>query len=288
MIYYDIFQVMKKAAFEAGQYLNSQFLIRCDLVREYKPDSSRSVVTRADKKSEQIIVQNFREHIKTPFNIVTEESDHEDYFQNPDWPTLIVDPLDGTLSFVNGHTYYSVSIGLMHMGKLIGGVVYAPARGEFFYGLKNVGACMDYVNHPLFNGKTQTQIPLELAQISPEKRDILIQSNKNRDDHVFDRYLRAFSPFLMNVRKKSGSAAYNFIQVAAGRLHIQQATNLQFWDVAAALAIIEILGGKIHVAFDDGPIKFNNSLTHGDYHKQLNSILAGHPQLVDILLENSI
>lgn len=87
------------------------------------------IVSEADIESDKAIVQILRE--KTPqIAILSEESaDKIDLSTN----TWIVDPLDGTIAFTAGLLDFGISIGLVHNGKPVIGVIYLPGRKEMFW-----------------------------------------------------------------------------------------------------------------------------------------------------------
>lgn len=53
---------------------------------------------------------------------------------------FLVDPLDGTKEFLKRNGEFTVNIALIHQGKVIAGVVFAPALNELFYSSKGFGA----------------------------------------------------------------------------------------------------------------------------------------------------
>ncbi|MCQ2437486.1 MAG: inositol monophosphatase, partial [Clostridia bacterium] len=55
----------------------------------------------------------------------------------------IVDPIDGTQSFMRGHAFYAVSIGYEYEGELVIGVVYIPYMDEMYTAVRGQGATMN-------------------------------------------------------------------------------------------------------------------------------------------------
>ncbi|TVQ38795.1 MAG: inositol-phosphate phosphatase [Wenzhouxiangella sp.] len=126
--------VARRAAQAADTVAMEYF--RTDLAVERKADASP--VTEADRRCEQVI----REHLLAEF------PDHaifgEEYGQRGDGDCLwLVDPIDGTRSFIRGLPFWSVQIALMIEGELVLGVSSAPAFGETAWAVRGEGAWID-------------------------------------------------------------------------------------------------------------------------------------------------
>jgi len=107
---------------------------RTDLVVERKPD--RSPVTVADRESEHAIVDLL--HAEFPdYGFLGEELGEQCGRVEKRW---IVDPIDGTKSFVRGIPFFATLIALEEEGEVTVGVIHAPATGEMLYASKGGGA----------------------------------------------------------------------------------------------------------------------------------------------------
>ena len=136
----DLADVAVLAATEAGQMIARSRPLEV----EQKPDGqslASQVVTDVDRRSEQIILGHLTATLEQfELGLLTEERDDDggrltaDYF----W---CVDPLDGTLPFVEGVSGYAVSIALVdHTGVPWIGVVYDPTEATVSYAVKGKGA----------------------------------------------------------------------------------------------------------------------------------------------------
>jgi myo-inositol-1(or 4)-monophosphatase len=172
----------------------------------------------------------------------------------------IVDPIDGTTNFIHGLPFYSVSIALAHRGEVIVGVVYDPSRDELFVAEKGKGA---YVH-----GKRMS--------VSGEDRleDSLIATGFPTDrEHALPEALRqiaAVAPQVRNIRS-AGSAALQLAYVAAGRLSGFWEANLNAWDIAAGMLLVQEAGGRI-TDMDGTPYELqvrNVVATNGRIHEDL-------------------
>ena len=134
-------QVAIKAANQAGEMIQER--AGCDIVvKEKSSGSSRAsqIVTEVDLMSQEMILKHIHPTCEEyDLGLLIEESDDDlsrfekDYF----W---CIDPLDGTLSFVEQQPGYSVSIALVSRGgNSCLGVVYDPITQTLYYAIKGLG-----------------------------------------------------------------------------------------------------------------------------------------------------
>src|SRR5882724_828467 len=120
------------AARAAGEIALRYF--RTDLVVETKHD--RSPVTAADREGELAIVELLRQRFPD-YGFYGEEFGEDAGRASKRW---IIDPIDGTKSFVRGIPFFATLIGLEEEGEVTLGVVHAPATGELLHATKGGGA----------------------------------------------------------------------------------------------------------------------------------------------------
>ena len=125
-------EVAVAAARAAGEVALRYF--RSELAVETKPD--RSPVTIADRECEQRIVDVLRQAFPD-YGVYGEEFGEEKGLGRKRW---IVDPIDGTKSFVRGIPFFATLIALEEDGEVTLGVVHAPATGELLYATRGGGA----------------------------------------------------------------------------------------------------------------------------------------------------
>lgn len=130
------------AARKAGAFIASQ--AQKPVTVFYKPGAdslAAQVVTAVDQGAQELILQDLLPTCERfGLALLTEESadDRKRLEMDNFW---CVDPLDGTLSFVEGHAGYAVSIGLVsRAGVPLLGVVFDPVTGTLFHGLRGLGA----------------------------------------------------------------------------------------------------------------------------------------------------
>ena len=215
---------------------------------EYKGDVD--LVTVADRTVEKLIKtrlgETFPEH-----GIYGEEGTRERMEGEFRW---YVDPLDGTTNFAHGFPQFCVSMGLEQRppgtaadadGTLVAGVIYDPMRDELYTAERGQGARL--------NGK-----PLKVSRV-PELAEALLSTGfPSRKRHASPNvhFYQEFTLRSHGVRR-AGSAALDLAYVAAGRLDAFWEFNLNPWDTAAGILLVEEAGGKV-TDFAGNPFKLDS------------------------------
>lgn len=180
----------------------------------------------------------------------------------------IVDPIDGTRSFISGYREFAVSIGLVEGNEPVVGVVLNPARDEVFWATRDGGAYR--ARH--WQGGVEGGRPLRMSEPEPGRTPGLLASRSE----IARGELGAFSGD-WHVRPV-GSTAYKLAGVAAGRGHgfLSRGPKSE-WDVAAGALLVEEAGGRVTDARGER-LRFNQADPH------VHGVLAGTPAVHDRLL----
>ena len=101
--------------------------------------TSKDLVSIADKAIENLIITKITERFPD-HDIFGEETGHAGKNSPYCW---VIDPIDGTQSFVKFHPYYSISIALYKDGKPFAGAVNAPALNRLFTACSGRGAFLN-------------------------------------------------------------------------------------------------------------------------------------------------
>ena len=174
----------------------------------------KDFVTNADKKVEQILINELS---KKKYSVISEEAGliiNEN--NNSFW---IIDPIDGTTNFLHGIPHFCISLALISNNEIISGVIFDPIKNELFFGEKNSGAFCN-------------------------KQRIRVSKKNNFEECLFGSNSKGIKDIELNTRV-SGSAALDLAYVASGRLDGFFQKNLNIWDIAAGILIINEAGGKI-------------------------------------------
>jgi myo-inositol-1(or 4)-monophosphatase len=152
----------------------------------------------------------------------------------------VIDPIDGTTSFVHDYPFYSVSIALEYKGRAVLAAVYAPVLNEMFFAEKGRGATL--------NGKpirvTHTS-ELSDCMLATGFACVRIDEAENNLPH-FNRLV----PLIRDVRR-GGSAALDLCYVACGRFDGYWEMCLKPFDIAAGRLIVTEAGGIV-TDFENG------------------------------------
>jgi histidinol phosphatase-like enzyme (inositol monophosphatase family) len=253
-----ILDVAIEAAYEAGRITLSYFQTGM-LETETKEDLSP--VTVADRKAEEAITSIVRRHF--PSHAILGEEFGE--IPGSDPIRWIIDPIDGTKSFISGVPLYGVMIGVEVEGEASVGVVHMPALGELYHGARGEGS--------YWNGRR--------ARVSATDRleDAVVVCYDVRQFFRESRMAAAYGELLHRTKfHRTWGDCYGYMLVATGRVDIAIDSKMSIWDNAALKPIIEEAGGTFTDWSGVPTIDSSNALaTNGLLHAEVLSILnSGH------------
>ncbi len=184
-------------------------------------------VTVADRHAEDIIKQTilttFPEH-----TFFGEEGEKVD-LRNHKGFTWIIDPIDGTKSYIRGIPLFGTLLALMQDGELIVGVSNAPIWSELIYAAKGEGAFL--------NGKQ-----LNVSTVNNIHDAYLINGRLKYFEDI-----NKISQLLELSRQSQWSRGMGdfwiYHLIAQGKVDIAMEGSVKFWDIAAAKVIVEEAGG---------------------------------------------
>lgn len=213
--------VALEAARAAGERIEHHFDHGVEV--ELKPDSTP--VTVADREAEDIIratlLKAFPDHA-----IYGEErgrTGHGEFL----W---LVDPLDGTKSFVRHTPYFSTQIALMRAGELVLGVSHAPVYGETMWARRGGGAFLDGERVHVARSRIVAEASLSFGNIKSLTRD-------------GERW-RAFGGLLGEVNRVRGYGDFcHYHLLARGALDVVVESDVNILDIAALAVIVREAGG---------------------------------------------
>ena len=173
----------------------------------------------------------------------------------------IVDPICGSLNFVQGIPHFGISIALRTEGSIRVGVVYDPCRDELFEATTETPATL--------NGRTivvqQISEGIEAWSSAVVGTD-WPRSGKRREQA---RLIVGLMMDQVGELNLMGSPALGLCHLAAGRLHAYWHLDLKIWDIAAASLILQRAGGILTDArgntwlYSDGGYIATNAVIHG-------------------------
>lgn len=188
-------------------------------------------VTEIDLKVQELIVKRLKQ-ILPQSNIIAEETSTNEFCIGK--YTWILDPVDGTTNLMYGFKYSAISLGLVADGIPYAGIVYNPYLKELFTAQKGKGA---FVNEQPMTVTENKQLADSLITFGTSPYD------RGKADETF----RTAKNVFLKCRdlRRTGSAALDICNVAAGRMDGFFEMELQPWDYAAGSVILEEAGGII-------------------------------------------
>ncbi len=252
-----ILKVAKEAALEAGKIVKKHY--QSELILHDKGHYT-NFATQADLESEkmilEIVTKNFPMH-----NIIAEESGKVENDSEYIWA---IDPIDGTIPFVDGLPVFGVSIGILKNNKPFIGVINMVATDELYWAVRGGGAFL--------NGK----------KIKVRKEGSLQNCTIGLDLGHTERIFKLdhfFRPIVEKVRYVYlfGSAVAILCYIARGMIDAY-IIRANIWDIAAGVVLVEEAGGRVtgisgkevNYLEEKPRIICSNSLIHDDILKIYN------------------
>jgi myo-inositol-1(or 4)-monophosphatase len=243
-----------ETAREAGSILLREF----DRPVEISYKGEVDIVTQADRRSEQAIVNRLRSQYPK-HAIVAEEGGGNESDSPFRWH---VDPLDGTTNFAHRYPCFAVSIGLEEAGEPIAGVIYQPISGELFTAAKGEGA---YLNQKRIKVSPIEKLSVSLLSTGfPSQR----RSQNPNIHYYWDFTLRSHGV------RRDGSAALDLASVACGRFDGFWEFGLHSWDTAAGVLLVREAGGAV-TRFDGQPYQLGDHqllASNGHVHAEMQEV----------------
>ena len=190
---------------------------------------------------------------------------------DPDAPSWIVDPLDGTTNFLHGIPHFAISIAVRDKGKVTAALVFDPLRHEYFFAEAGSGA---YASGAHANDRRLRVSGRRFLAEAVFATGIPFVGRGNADDHaLFSRELQNIMAVSAGVRR-FGSAALDLAYVAAGRFDGFWEHGLKNWDIAAGILLVREAGG------------FVSDFTSRDRVMHSGDVVAANPSLHAELLKH--
>ncbi|WP_413575917.1 inositol monophosphatase family protein [Bdellovibrio sp. HCB290] len=218
------------------------------------------LVSEADKESERVISDYLKKNFPD-IEFLGEESFAAG--AKVQWETAgargrwILDPLDGTTNYIHRFPIFCISLGLEINGQIQLAVIDVPMLNETYTAIRGEGAFV--------NGRK-----LSITKNDKLEDALLATGFVAEHEHVISEQLKIFTDVVRKVRgvRRPGAAAYDLAQVARGVFDGYWERNIQPWDSAAGILLVEEAGGSV-------------TTYRGDkYTPYKNSIIAGHPAIV--------
>lgn len=220
-------ELARRIAREAGQQ-TLRFFRGNDFVVERKDDDSP--VTIADRQAEQLLRKRIEEAFPADA-IVGEEFGNREGTSEFRW---ILDPIDGTTSFISGVPLYGTLVGVEYRQRGIIGAIYFPALDELIYAGQGRGAWYSRSGAEPVAARVSGSQRLADGLFVTTQVDLFDQRDAGQ---VFrDLQRRAYIT-------RTWGDCYGYLLVATGRADVMVDPAMRVWDAAPMQPILEEAGG---------------------------------------------
>jgi 3'(2'), 5'-bisphosphate nucleotidase len=225
----QIFQL----AIEVGEVAKQDFLTKNFKIFN-KNDGSK--VSSTDIEISKIIQQKILQ-IAPNIPIVCEEGDIRD-FEGEIF--FLIDPIDGTSSFINNNVEFCINIALIKDRKPIFGLIYAPLfeDGKMIFN--------NYENKIVLHNNRENKNFIINKVISNQDSLNIITSSRSKDEDVRIYVAQFYPQFINNFKVSKLSSAIKFFKIIEGDanlyLHLRKSME---WDTASGQCLIDLVGAEI-------------------------------------------
>ena len=215
-------------AIAAGRSTLEHFRRR-DLSVDRKGDDSP--VTIADRNAEQIA----RRMIAGRF---ADDSIHGEEFDDAEGSSeyrWVIDPIDGTKSFICGVPLYSTLVAIERGDQVVGGVIFIPALDEIVVAVRGGGAWTRVGDADWTRAEVSTTDDLSTATFVCSQVDSFAERGSGQGYRDLEAACRI---------TRSWGDGYGYLLVATGRADVMVDPVCNPWDVAAVAPVVEEAGGR--------------------------------------------
>jgi 3'(2'), 5'-bisphosphate nucleotidase len=264
------------AAKEAGDAIievyNTNFSV------EHKED--KSPLTLADKRSHEVITRHLSrssmgQKTCTSRPVLSEEGKHIPYEERKHWEYFwLIDPLDGTREFIKRNGEFTVNIALIHDGRPVLGVIYAPVLQVLYFAAEGIGAYKSSDNDVLGGYKLDARneegidilknisqkLPLteEPVVIRDDPLTIVIVASRSHLSKETEDYIDDLKQKYQKIEMISVGSSLKLCFIAEGRANVYPRFGPTMeWDTAAGQAIVEAAGGRVVESQTGTPLRYN-------------------------------
>lgn len=219
-------------------------------IKSTQKESQSSIVTKADLKSDALIVRILSDRYPD-HNILSEEGGFRNRGSEYTW---VIDPLDGTSNFASAIPWFGVLIALFRNSTPVLGGAYLPVTDQLFIAEKGKGVFMNGVQFNLDKNKTLKNSLVAFAVDYTDNAEELENS------------MSIYRNLVLSARNiRATNCLIDFLNVAEGKFGACINLFTKIWDIAPLGLIISEAGGKlkdisgsdINYVFDGGTMERN-------------------------------
>lgn len=221
----------------------AQIMLQADRsrIRADEKTGKANFVTKHDKMVQDAMQEKLLRILPEAVFVGEEEDIHASIEKGL---AFIVDPIDGTTNFIKDYRISAISVGVTKDGKPYMGAVYNPYLNEMFTAISGQGAFL--------NGE-----PIHVSTEPLEHGIVIFGTAPYYEELAEEAFKLAYQYFKKSLDvRRSGSAALDLCNVAAGRAELFFELRLSPWDFAAGSLIVTEAGGVV-TRMDGSPITFS-------------------------------
>ena len=239
-----------------------------DLTINKKKD--RSPVTEADLAAEDIL----QKELLTAYpddGFLGEETGCKKGTSEFEW---VVDPIDGTKSFIQGVPLFATLVGCRKNGEGVLGVIFIPALDELAYAAVGHGAWHEQNGHNRVAARVSTQTSLRESLLCSSDFGDFRRRPAALDAEGAGRKVRDNIEDACRITRTWGDG-YGYLLVATGRAEAMADPMLNTWDAAAVAVVVTEAGGRFTDWTGCCDIDAGDGIaTNGSTHEDLLKLLA--------------
>ncbi|MEM9863434.1 MAG: inositol monophosphatase [Myxococcota bacterium] len=244
-----------EAVVSAGDAARAQQRHHLQGVSNAESKNDASPVTEADRATERAL----RAAVSTLWpdaHLIGEEYGGEIHEKGL---AFIIDPIDGTRAFIRDLPTWSVLVGVMLDGELVGGIAYLPTDGDLFEARQGRGA-------------TDNGRPCTLSTTATLDKSLVCVGGLRQFDG-WEKELLAIKDASYTVRAFADFA--NYRELLRGRVDAVVDPGLKLWDVAPAAVLVREAGGRVSDFAGGASHHGNFVLSNGRVHDEMLRVLSG-------------
>lgn len=253
-----IFEQAKTWVLEAGELIRQK--MDDPLVIDTKANAN-DLVTTIDRDTEAFLATNIKHTF--PDHFILSEEGFGDNLSTPDGVVWIIDPIDGTINFVNQKRNFAISVGIFVDGVGEMGIVYDVMAGNLYTAKRGEGAFKN----------DQKLSPLK-EELNLGESILGLNHNWLCENPVVDEI--EIQQLVKRVRgtRAYGSAALKLAFLAEGIIDSYISMNLAPWDIAGGMVLVSEVGG-VTTNIDGNTVNMLGT----------DSTISCHPAILEDLLE---
>ncbi len=201
-------------------------------------------VTQADRLANELIVQRLQSEFPDDGMLAEESIDTSHRLDKQ--RVWMIDPLDGTMGFINGNGDFAVQIGLTEAGKAVLGVVYQPLTGVLYRAVRGGGTWIERPGTEPEQGRVSDHTDVSTMRLAA--------SRSHRSPRM-DKVVRALG-VRQEVRRGSVGIKVGLIVEQQCDLYVHLSPRTKQWDTCAPEIILQEAGGSLTDLFGR-PLPYN-------------------------------